>query len=507
MNQLIKNIHINYDKFKNFLTKSFKNQKKEYAYLTKPFFILTIIYLLAVYPIIRANFNYIDDLSRVQFGLRGWKNFSRFISEYLSIFIHSNKYLTDISPLTQIIAIFFLVISSIIILHLFKNNKKITFLNLVTVIPLGLSPYFLECISYKYDSPYMALSILASTFPFLFYNKNSKYNLGFLLMTFLGTIIMCTSYQAASGIIPLITIFLAFKAWNKKEGKDALKIVVSTSIGYLLGLIIFKLFIMIPTDTYASNSLLPIKELVPGFLKNLKIYYKLVISDFKELRLILIVFISICFVIVQSKQSKQNKVFAATISIILLTIAGFSAFGLYPALSKPIFPPRAMYGFGVLIALIGVNATNDKKLCIPKFISLCLCWCLFTFPFTYGNALSEQKRYIDFRVQSVIVDLNKLEIMKTNTLKTVRIKGNIGHAPSIENMPAEYKNILTRLVCQSFSGDWYWDTKYFLDYFKLPNISINNDSSLTPNNLTLAEDTVYHKIETNKKDYILITLK
>ena len=93
MNQLIKNIHINYDKFKNFLTKSFKNQKKEYAYLTKPFFILTIIYLLAVYPIIRANFNYIDDLSRVQFGLRGWKNFilvglSPNTYPYLSILIN-----------------------------------------------------------------------------------------------------------------------------------------------------------------------------------------------------------------------------------------------------------------------------------------------------------------------------------------------------------------------------------------------------------------------------------
>ena len=57
-------------------------------------------------------------------GYKEWSNFSRYTSYYLSSFIHTSDYLTDISPLTQIIAIVFLAISGIIILHLFKRGKK-----------------------------------------------------------------------------------------------------------------------------------------------------------------------------------------------------------------------------------------------------------------------------------------------------------------------------------------------------------------------------------------------
>lgn len=39
---------------------------------------------------------------------------------------------------------------------------------IAAVVPLGLSPWFLECFSYKFDSPYMALSVLASVIPFIF---------------------------------------------------------------------------------------------------------------------------------------------------------------------------------------------------------------------------------------------------------------------------------------------------------------------------------------------------
>ncbi len=49
------------------------NNKKEYflkitKQYSKPFIILALIFLLAIYPIIRANFNYIDDIGRVAYG-------------------------------------------------------------------------------------------------------------------------------------------------------------------------------------------------------------------------------------------------------------------------------------------------------------------------------------------------------------------------------------------------------------------------------------------------------
>lgn len=207
------------DKLYKYINDKIKIIKNNYSYLLKPFIIITMIYLISYYPIIRANFYYGDDLQRALFGLKGWSNFSRFTSDILSGFIHTNNYLTDISPLSQIIATFLLSLSGVVIIHLFKKNKKVTFTNIISVLPIGLTPYFLSCITYKYDSPYMALSIFASIFPFLVYKNNKKSKILFSITLIIGTIIMCTTYQAASGIIPLITIFLAYNYWENKKIK------------------------------------------------------------------------------------------------------------------------------------------------------------------------------------------------------------------------------------------------------------------------------------------------
>ena len=491
------------------ISNKLKYIKEKYTYLVKPFFVLLFLYCIAIYPIIRANFNYVDDFARIDLGYRNWKDFSRFVSEYLSIFVHSNLYLTDISPLPQLIAVFFTTLSSIIVLHLFKKGEKITFLNLISVIPLGLSPYFLACLSFKFDAPYMALSILASVFPFLFYDKENKRNWKFSIITFLGTLVMCTTYQAASGIIPLMALFLAFKLWNNQEEKEAFKILAVTAISYLIGLVIFKTFIMIPVDSYVSNSLLPIKELIPGVLKNLRIYYHYVKVDFGKVRIILMGFMVLCFIVQQIKQSKQKKMLALIVLGALLAISGCVMFGLYPALEGTLYLPRVMYGFGVFIAIVGVNITNNEKQYVSKLIVLCLVWGLFTFSFTYGNVLSEQKRYIDFRVQSVVNGLNELEIMRTDSLKTIKIKGDTGHAPIIENMPNEYKNVINRILEQTtFGGKDKWRNYYFANYFDLKNIVIDNANNIPePEDLTIEKDTMHYTIETNHENYILITIK
>lgn len=483
-----------------------------YGYLLKPFFILLFIYLFVVYPIVSVNFNYLDDLGRTYYGYRGWYDFSRYISEYLSVFIHAGKRLTDISPLPQIIAVLFVVLSSVIILHLFKKDKKITFLNLIAVLPLGLSPFFLECLSYKFDAPYMALSILASVFPFLFYGDTKKKKIIFSISVLLGSLVMCMTYQAASGIILLMSLFMAFNLWNQKEPKEAFQFLIITWGSFLLGLIIFRVFFMVPHEAHASTSIFPIKELIPGFFRHLFEFYKYSVESFRNFWIILLFGIVIIFMIKKVKESKHSKIVALLGVTALLIISAIVTFGVYPALQnpyslgKPYIPMRAMYGVGAFIALISVNATNGKGNGISKLLVFAFCWCLVTFVFTYGNALAEQKRYIDFRVQSVVNELNQMDIMNNSTLKTIKFEGEIGKSPVIEQLPEDYRRIIDRLVQQSFGGNWYWNEVYFLNYFGIKNIKIAEED-IDVENLEIVKDTMYYQIETNHVDYILITLK
>lgn len=478
----------------------------EHKKLILAFLSLMIIYLIAYFSIFRADFKYIDDLGRVYDGYRGWDNFNRYISNFLSSFIHTSPYLTDISPLTQFIAIIFLSLTGTIILWIFKKDK-ITIINVFAVSLVGLCPYFLECISYKFDAPYMALSILASVFPFLFFAKRKKYNILFFVFTLLGTLIMCLTYQASSGIIPIITLFLSFNYWRKKENNEALKILVTSFLGYILGLLIFKFFLMIPYEGYVSNSMFPLKDLFFGAINNLKKYYSYIINDFRNIWLILLSLVLVCFIIRMIKYSKQNKLLTFLLTLILIILSLCLAFGVYPLLKLPLFRGRSMYGIGIPIVLITLNSVGETKNYISKLFVLGLCYCFFVFSFTYGNALTEQKRYIDFRVQNVINGLNDLEIMNRKNLKTVKLIGSVGKSPVIENMPKNYGNIIERLVSQTFGGNSMWNEYYFKNYFKLKNVSVNYTAKIPKDKFKVEKDTMFYKIESNSEDFVIIRLK
>ena len=355
----------------------------------------------------------------------------------------------------------------------------------------------------------MALSILASVFPFLFFNKNKKYNVLFGIINFIGTLIMCMTYQAASGIIPMVALFLAYKYWNEKDNKNAIKILIVSAFSYLLGLLFFKIFIMIPVDDYVSNTLLPFNKIIFGFIKNLKTYYWYVKSDFRFIWLLLFIIITIFFIIKQIIQSKQNKIYAIFITFIFLIGLFSLAFGLYPTLEQPLFEPRAMYGFGFLMALVSLNTINIKNSYVTKIFVLGLCYCFFAFSFTCGNALSEQNRYVNFRIESLLNGLNEIDIMRNNEKKTIKFINNIGQSPVIENMRYDYKKLMNRLINKKDTGfgNGGW-ANYKLKYYnKNDNIIVNNSIDVPRDKFKVEKDTMYYKIESNGKDFIIITLK
>lgn len=468
---------------------------KELNVFIKPFLILAVIYIIGFSAIIRANFLYIDDLGRAISGYKDWDGFSRYTSNFLSTFIHCDNYLTDVSPLTQIIAVAFLAISGLIILYVLTKKHSFTFWEYTSVAILGLSPYFLECISYKYDSPYMALSILASVFPMLFYNK--KY-IFFIIATMLSIIIVCTTYQASLGIFPMFAIIMTFVMWSKRENLNKiLKFVGSAMIGYLLGLIIFKFYIMLPVNKYVSSNITTNITLI---VENYKKYFKLIKSDFKPEWILLICILYLCFIYKSVRNSEQNKILTFIISFFMVIILNIISLGLYPILEKPLFSPRAMYGFGVCISLIATYIAVSDKFIIGKLISTVTFWVFFVFAFTYGNALYQQQEYTDFRIGLVINDLIDNDLLSTDKTKNIRVIGNIGKAPALRNIPKDC-GILNRLIPTTFGDStWTWAVRRFCNYYGLKGIKINNNIS---KELPIIESNIYHTIKANDTEILI----
>ena len=477
--------------------------KREIKPYLKPLSILFLFSFLAIFSLLRANYNYYDDLGRVAMGYRGWSNFSRYLSSFFSIFLHGDTYLTDISPWPQILALFLMSLASLILLKVFTHQEKFSFWNIISVFPLAINPYFLECLSYKYDAPYMAFSVLVSILPLLFAKQKTGF---YAVVIFFCTLMMCATYQASSGIFIIVVFFYALSKWLKGTSfKECFYFVLKSLLFYLSSLLIFKIFFMQTSDTYVTNILFSIKEIPMGFIKNLSHYYTLFIKDFKIEWLILIIGILLSFISTAVLKSKKSKIKTLGLTFLVLFLSILLCFGIYPAFTEPLYSPRAMYGIGVLLTMLMIFCCDTPKNFLGKIFSLSLVYCFFAFSFTYGNALNAQKEYTDMRIELVLSDLNELELAKTSTIKKVQIIGNIGYSPVILNMPEDFA-MLERLVPLTFGGENVWYQASFFYYSNLKNMIPIPSNEKIPPNLPLLKDTMFHEIRGNE-EYICISLK
>ena len=471
------------------------------AFKARHFAALFVIYLVAVYPIIRSNFNYIDDMGRVFAGFAGWGYFSRFTSNCLSRFIHTAEYLFDISPLAQVLAICILCVSGLCAISIIKRGEKTTYWDLIAILPLGLSPYFLECISYKFDSPYMALSILSSIAPLLFYRSNKIIYCAAVLV---GMLVMCTTYQAASGIFPMLVMLVSFMMWiSKDEYKEIIAFVSASAISYLIGIAIFNLFIMRPVDTYVSNGIASFSEIIEHY----KTYLKLVKSDFRKTWQLVALALTVLFVLVNTYKSKQNKFISFLVALAVAAIMFMLSFGLYPILKRPLTAPRAMYGVGAYIAFVSVGGMySGYSRYASRFLTCVMAWLFIVFSCAYGNALALQKEYENFRITEAIYSLSQLEQFNIEQPKEIELVGSVGHAPAIQNA-IRRSAMLRRLVPVMFSPWPPWGYYKFMNYYGLRNVKYAKEAYKgSYEDLALLHESHYHKIYLQDDNKFIIRL-
>lgn len=475
---------------------------------------LIVLYLVALFPLFRANFNYRDDGGRVLQGFDDWYNFGRWTTNTLSHAVHADTYLRDISPLTQILAVLIMVAASIILLRVVRRDKKLSVLDAVCVLPLGLFPYFLCCFSYKYDSPYMALSVLVSILPFLFRNNEKVY----FAAAFVGTLLMCTTYQASAGIFPMLVVFTAFLDW--KEGGKTGRIVrycLFSAIAFIAAMLIFLLIIPHGGNEYVAEKVSFSSLSIMHVVENYITYFSTFKSDYLIKWFALIALISIMFFVRNTMETKRNRIATLIVSGVAYTVILLLSLGVYPLLDEPFLMPRGMYGLCSFIALICLGATptigqTDKKLRVKKATQavswagiVALSWLCIVFSCTYGNALAVQKSYDEFRIAEVADELAEIPALNDGKPTGIQIIGSAGYAAGIKNIPGD--RILLRLVPPPFGGENGWSYIKLLSYYGLPGLRYSEDLSKEDyTKWEIAHENCYHTLYASG-DKVVIELK
>lgn len=480
-----------------------KNVKNFFKSNIKLIFVFFIIYFISLIPLIRANINYNDDLGRVRYGYRDF-GFGRHVSNNLSIILHGSKNLSDISPFTTILAVLIMSIVSVIILKILLRDNKIRWYHIVATLPVGMNPYFLQCYSFKFDAPYMALSVLFSILPFLFYKKKGK-NMCFIISTIICTFMMAASYQASAGIFPMIVIILALTMFNERqETRKIFKFICTAAVCYVFGLILFKLSMPPATGYYLDPGMLSLNNLIPKSIANYKRFYTMIYYDMKLRWLIYMFLIFIAFTITQVLGSNQKKYISLGIVLISLLLLLFLPFGVYPFLKNPIFNPRAMYGFMILISLLSIKSVDYKKNLIVKISTICLAYAFLTTSLIFGNAANEQNEYNHFRINLLLNDLNGLDVDNNQRLK-IDLEGNVGNSQKVDALITKLP-ILDRLLPSTLGdNEFMWQVYEIGTYYDIPNIDFNiwTKNKTPKENMKLVKMTRYHSIY-QKDNYVLI---
>jgi hypothetical protein len=353
----------------------------------------------------------------------------------------------------------------------------------------------------------MALSILASIVPFLFIARKKA----FLFCSVMSLLMMCMTYQAASGIYILVVIIFCFQDWNSrvKANKEIFSFIGLSAFAFCLSMMIFKLFFVRTFDDYAStNTMTSLTQIVTEVPTNIKSYFLIINQDFGLVWKIVIAIVFLFFIIKSVCKSSQRKIISFLVSLLFICIAFISSYGVYYLLEKPLFLPRALYGIGAFLAILCIYVVDFKK--AATVTAIALSWCFLVFAFSYGNALADQNRYANFRINLLLHDLSTLYPNRNTEDMPIQINNSIGHTPIIHNIAKHYP-VIKRLVPLQVEGDDMFTHIYILRYFNWGLLRMQDFSTqetfidYRKYDLPVVLDSYYHTIKSDG-DRVLIIL-
>lgn len=414
----------------------------------KLIFIFTI-YQIAILSIGIVNFPYIDDTSRQLHGGTDFAwSYSRWGSEFAAFAVQGSRHLTDMGLVTHILTGIFLSISSLLAVYIL-TNRKLDWIPLAASTLIGLNPWFLECISFRFDSPYMALSILVSMIPFLWWDRSKKH---FFIISMIGIFLMCNTYQASSGIYIVMVLALTFRdILAKQPFSSILKKIILGAVSYVVAMGAYSFEMSLNPSLAARGESFAIPHImsIPStIITNISMYQRTIYSQSAKIWLVICLILAILFVLSSVLHSKLNVTKSLLYIILYLILAFVLSYGVFIVFSEPLASvrPRYMHGFGAFVGitliLLNDQLTIKPLNLIAKFVTILFLYYTLSFPFIYASALNYQKD--SFERQSILLATELTKVV-TPVRNNVFMNTLFIESPILLNSASNYP-ILTDLV-------------------------------------------------------------
>lgn len=414
--------------------------------------------LLYILPLILSGVDYTDDIGRSISGY-GWGIDGRFISTAIMQILSFNQWISPIFPYTQILAALITCFAGIIsVKAIYKKEECVYFLSLI----LLTSPFYLENLSYKFDSLSMALSILLSAFPLLFIGKGY-----FIPISVVSLTLSLAMYQTSSMVY--FSIVLCYFIYRESElsFREFIKVSSSAFFSFLLSYLIYLAILKCVADDVARSGFLALDGIfISTIFSRAYDYYDfysyLLNSGYRlaSLPFALVVLYSYFSNLIFGSESIIRRIFLYPLfTLMLLTLTMLPNI----VLEDPWYTARTMIAFPFLIFGLSVICIKHT----PKLVVIVTVWILYIYGYSisavYSTVLKDNDKYDDFITTSITETIISNSESSTNN---VVIIGRSEYPQKTKNLYQVYP-ILYKLAPIYSTQDWSWGVRNLSRYTSL----------------------------------------
>lgn len=441
------------------------------------FLILLGLYFLILYPILRADRYYNDDLKRALFGRASWDSNGRPLTTLLMRALQCYDHaMVDISPLTQVGAIAILAWIGVLSGRRFAIRSP--WMAALVAFPLGAQPFFLENLSYKFDALSMSLALLLALLPIIGLRPDRR---GW----WLGVLALFASLSFYQPAITACLIFILLEfvlgQLHEESPQRLLRRFLRRALQVGLAMLIYELVIGIHISGWVRRK----SEMIHGWRElprvgiNLRDFGGFIGTSFNEHWwmyfgpvLLVLAAVPVVIGVRHALGRRPLQSFGLTLVLcgtsVLLPLAALACVpGPMLLLRNPEIEPRVLMGVGALLvaALIAMQAALQRWRRAPAWTLSLACMLalgMSSFASAYGNALGEQKAY-EQRIAGRLAD-DLAGLQASRGIHAFVLDGSAGYGPVtahvIEQLPLVRELVPTYLT----AGDGF-NTRMFLDYY------------------------------------------
>lgn len=428
------------------------------------FIILAFVYCA---PIILTGRPYIDDLGRTLYGYSGWGLNGRPLSDLIMTIMSVGGMLVDISPITQLISIIALCFA--LYFYANKNLKDISFLGVaITSFLFIANPFYIENLSYRYDSLPMALSMVMLMLPYTISLKGAIYHI-FSVIFIVASLAL---YQASIGLFVILAVMEIVAVKSYLGNKNVFKSILIRMGHLTLAFILYKIFIaakFVSGDYNITHSeTLPLSlSSLPIFSENI-VRVKWLLNSYISSIPLAIKFLFVSSVIYSTvkhiskliKTGYRNNI--ASILVISTSPILVVIFALAPLviLKSPVFAPRVMLSLSGAIMLFSFLIFSQIKSRSIKLIIISpIIWISIVYSYSFSTSSKSQADLDSLISSSIYQDASR----SGKDLKYVNVLGEMPKSPQLLISESKFP-LMSKLVPIYLSYDWIWGAELLNHY-------------------------------------------